>query len=125
MEEEKNDDSRVMIFGYSRSRLEVFLNGIVFLIIQISQEVFEIVSQLPENWKEEDLAKVDRPILIPTILFIMSYYLINLAFFGGVKSEKLQERFGTSGTLIRKYSLTLTLLAISIFIPIYIIITFF
>ncbi len=126
MEEEKKvDDSRVIILGYSKSRLEVFLNGFLFLIILVAQEVFSIASQLPTNWTQEDLAKVDRPILIPMILFIMSYYLMNLALFGGGRLDKLQERVGTGGVFVRKYSLILGIVSINIFVPIYIIITFF
>jgi len=125
MEDKDFDDSRVMILGYSKSRLEVFLNGVIFLIIQIAQEVLAVANQLPENWKEEDLSKIDRPFFIPTILFIIAYALMSHALFGGERLENLRKEIGNLGVFLRKLSFLLLLASISALVPVYIILKFF
>ena len=68
--EDIDDDSRIDIFGYSKSRVEVFINGIIFLILQIGHEVFSIVQQLPSDWVEDDFKDIERPFWIPIFLFV-------------------------------------------------------
>jgi hypothetical protein len=126
MEKEVQDEGRVTILGYSKSRLEVFLNGIIFLMLQIGHEVFSVVNQLPSNWTHEDLEKVDRPIVVPMFLFVISYYLMSVALFGGEgRMDKMQQKYGTWGIFLRRYSLIFSIILVSLLTPIYIIILFF
>ena len=123
---EEIEDSKVNTFGYVKSRTEVFLNGVLFLLIQIVHEALVIAGQLPEKWNEEQLSDVERPILIPSILLLISYFLINHAIFGGDgRMDKLQNKYGTFGIFLRKFLMMFSLLLISVTFPIIIILLFF
>jgi hypothetical protein len=51
------NDNRVYILGYSKSRLEVFLNGVVFLLLHSIYEAFYVGMQLPANWTNKEIAE--------------------------------------------------------------------
>lgn len=121
------EKSRVSLFGYSKSRLEVFLNGLAFLIIQVVYEAVILYDQLPVG---ED--GFQRPILIPMILFIAAYLLTDLAIFGGEGEDGrerrviyLTEKYGAQRILLWKLSLTLGIIFVSLLFPIYILTIFF
>lgn len=120
------DDDRVNILGYSKSRLEVFLNGVVFLFLQGIYEAFYVGMQLPDNWGAKDFAEAERPMLVPIMLLIICYILINLSIFGGEgRIEKMQDSYGTFGILTRKILMYMTIILLASIIPVLLIITFF
>ncbi len=120
------DDNRVNILGYSKSRLEVFLNGVVFLFLQCIYEAFYVGMQLPSNWSSNDFVEAERPVLASIFLLVISYMLINLSIFGGEgRIEMMQERYGTFGILLRKLTMYTILLILASVLPVLLIITFF
>ena len=95
----EKDSDRVNILGYSKSRLEVFLNGVVFLLLQSVYEALYVGMQLPNNWSNKDFVEAERPMLIPIALLIICYILINLSIFGGEgRIEKMQCLFNWTRT---------------------------
>jgi hypothetical protein len=122
----EKDDNRVNILGYSKSRLEIFLNGVVFLLLHGIYEAFYVGMQLPTNWVEKDFIEAERPMLVPITLLVICYILINLSLFGGEgRIEKMQEKYGTFGILIRKFIMYLGVIILASIIPSVLIITFF
>ncbi len=122
----EKDDNRVNILGYSKSRLEIFLNGIVFLLLQSIYEAIYVGTQLPNNWTEKDFSDAERPVLVPIFLLVISYILINMSIFGGEgRIEAMQENYGTFGILTRKILMYLILILSASIIPLLLIITFF
>lgn len=122
----EKDDSKLNILGYSKSRIEIFLNGVVFLLLQGIYEAFYVGMQLPNNWTEKDFAEAERPMLVPIMLLVICYILINMSIFGGEgRIEMMQERYGTFGIFIRKSIMYLTLIILASIIPAFLIITFF
>jgi hypothetical protein len=122
----EKDDNRVNILGYSKSRLEIFLNGIVFLLLQSIYEAIYVGMQLPNNWTDKDFADAERPMLVPIMLLVICYILINMSIFGGEgRIEKMQEKYGTFGILTRKLLMYLILILSASIIPVLLIIAFF
>lgn len=120
------DNNRVNILGYSKSRLEVFINGVVFLLLQSIYEAFYVGMQLPNNWGAKEFAEVERPMLVPIFLLAICYILINLSIFGGEgRIEAMQEKYGTFGILTRKILMYMTIILLASIIPVFLIITFF
>ena len=129
---EKKEKSRVNILGYSKSRIEVFINGIAFLAIQVTYEIFHIHNQMPMGWSEKNYEDLERPILIPTIFFIIAYLLTDHAIFGGEgeggrekRVNYLAEKHGKGKVLLWKLSLTIAIIFVSLFFPIYLTKLFF
>ena len=119
-------DSRVNILGYSKSRLEIFLNGIVFLLLHGIYEAVYVGMQLPDNWGPKDFAEVERPMLVPIVLLIICYILINMSIFGGEgRIEMMQDKYGTFGILLRKLLMYITIVLLASIIPALFIIAFF
>ncbi|MEK6828859.1 MAG: hypothetical protein AABY15_01945 [Nanoarchaeota archaeon] len=130
MEEQKevrdNEDNKVLVFGFMKNRFEIFLNGVIFLALQIAHETMVIVQQLPDKWSEKDLMEVERPFWITIIFFATSYLLINYSIFGGEgRMEKMQKKYGTFGILARKFFMMTSIIFVSSLLPIFIIQTFF
>lgn len=120
------DDNRVDILGYSKSRLEIFLNGVVFLLLEGIYEAFYVGMQLPTNWSSKDFAEAERPFLISIVLLVICYILINLSIFGGEgRIEMMQEKYGTFGIILRKLLMYTVLLILASIIPTLLIIAFF
>jgi len=120
------DNNRVNILGYSKSRLEIFLNGIVFLLLHGIYEAIYVGMQLPNNWGAKEFSEVERPMLIPIVLLIICYILINMSIFGGEgRIEAMQEKYGTFRILISKLLMYITIALFASIIPILFIIAFF
>ena len=87
MKQEARDDNRVVVLGYSKSRLEVFINGVIFLILHIVYDTFNMHSLLPNGkWVDgaEPVGEVSlTSIICSSVLMIISYLLLHLALFGG------------------------------------------
>lgn len=103
------------IFGRFFSNRELFWNGIAFLLIGVFYEAISLGNQLPLDWKEnvDVISDVEVGWLIPTIFFIVSYFLFNRRFFG----ENLQEiidKLGYGGYFLRKLSLIMGLVLINL-----------
>lgn len=116
----------VNVFGFTRSRVEVFIHGIIFLLLQIGYEAFGILQQLPENWTDKDFVEADRPFIIPMILFVISYILLRSAVLGNEEHiEDTKKRFGKFEIFLRQYSLMIAIVLVSLFSPYLILKTFF
>lgn len=123
---QKHDDRRVNIMGYDKSRVEIFVNGIIFMFFHVLYETLIILKQLPEKWDEKDLMQTDRGIWVPLFLLMISYMFMNFAIFGGEgRMDRCQEKFGTVGIVVRKYALIMAVIFISLTTPTFIILTFF
>jgi hypothetical protein len=129
MERKEQDDSRLDILGYSKSRLEIFINGLVFLILHVAYDVFTLYNALPEGFKMEDEIELNIPfssIFVSTVLLFISYLLLNMSLFGGeYRKKRMLVKHGALGYIIRIYFLILSLVFVSLFLPLYIITNFF
>lgn len=126
MEQETKDNSKVDIFGHSFRRWEVGLNGFVFLVLQSIYEAIHIAKQLPENWSDKDFEDVERAFWIPVLLLVCSWLLIETAVFGGKENfNKLIEKNGKFRTYLFKYSLMFLFFSISLYLPLFLLNTFF
>lgn len=125
MEEKKPD--RLDIFGRSMSRLEVAINGIIFLFIQVTYEAFSMRSQLPDNWTDNDLENITPEFWIPTLLLVGSILLIDKAIFGGGddRIDKLLEKHSPIKLASIKYFLMFAIVFVSLFLPFVILKIFF
>ena len=125
MEEKKPD--RLNIFGRSMSRLEVAINGIIFLFIQVIYEAFSMRSQLPVNWTDKDLENITPEFWIPTLLLIGSILLIDKAIFGGGEEriDTLLKKHSPLKLITIKYFLMFVIVFVSLFLPFVILKIFF
>lgn len=125
MEEKK--PGRLNIFGRSMSRLEVAINGIIFLLIQVTYEAFSMRSQLPDNWTDKDLENITPEFWIPTILLIGSVLLIDKAIFGGGEEriDTLLKKHSLFKLITIKYFLMFVIVFVSLFLPFVILKIFF
>ena len=117
-QEPKEDSKMVMIFGHLRSRKELFINGIVFLLINCGYSVFNLISQLPEGFRDNpeliESADVNPPSSIITIvLMLCSYILIDRSIFGN-DVGKMVEKYGMFGYFLRKFSLAIGIVSLSL-----------
>lgn len=125
MEEKKPD--RLNIFGRSMSRLEVAINGIIFLFTQVTYEAFSMRSQLPDNWTDKDLENITPEFWIPTLLLIGSILLIDKAIFGGGEEriDELLKKHSPLKLITIKYFLMFVIVFVSLFLPFVILKIFF
>lgn len=125
MEEKKPD--RLNIFGRSMSRLEVAINGIIFLFIQVTYEAFSMRSQLPDNWTDKDLENITPEFWIPTLLLIGSILLIDKAIFGGGEEriDELLKKHSPLKLITIKYFLMFVIVFVSLLLPFVILKIFF
>jgi hypothetical protein len=126
MDSEKEQD-RLNVFGRSMSRLEVAMNGVIFLLIQCVYDTFVMLSQLPQNWVDKDLENVKQEFWIPTLLLICSLVLINHSIFGGGddRIDKLCEKYSVGKLVFIKYFLMFTIVFVSLLSPFVILKLFF
>ena len=115
-----------IIFGRNFSRRELFWNGVAFLLIGVAYDVITIANQLPSGWKEDIslLNNIQQGWMIQMFFFIVSYILIDRAVFGK-NIHAVIEKYGLFGYLIRKISVTISLILINTILKIAILIIFF
>jgi len=112
---------RVKVLGHDRPRRELLWNGIAFILIQISYNVFDLVSQIPAGFKDMtkeqmDNVEVHRQIIIPVILFLIGYWLISRAIYN--TPEKMIEKYGTTGFFLKRITLILSLIFLTLLLEV-------
>ena len=101
----------VSIFGRFFSNVELFWNGLAFLLIGIVYDVLTIGSRLPTKWKEEttSINNIENGWVIQAFLFIMYYYLFEKRFFGD-NTDEVINRHGYLKYFILKFLLVIVLI---------------
>lgn len=99
----------VNIFGYLKSRRELFWNGIMVLLFNIAYNVFTFVSLTPIGWQDmttEEIQNLQMDkgtsntyMLVIMITFFLAYWLLNKALLPPVK-EMVEKGEGAKSFII-------------------------
>lgn len=71
------------VFGFEKTRLELFIHGLIFLVIKSVYDAVLIGGHLPKNWREGGIkTEIENPIGIYSyLLLLVSYFIFNFTFF--------------------------------------------
>lgn len=125
--ENLKDNKGQVIMGRFFSNRELFWNGLIFLLLGIAYDVFEIAPQLPDNWKTDAVVSMDgieQGWFIQMFMFIVSYLLFSRRSFGGNVQEAIK-KLGYNVYFFRKIALIFGLIFINLTLKTFILITFF
>ena len=118
MEQEQNqeneDNGKVKILGYYRSRKELLWNGIALLVIEQIYKAFNLIRQIPEGYKDnpdllKDLEFEQPSFIVLILLFFVGYILIDRSVFGSDVGNNI-EKYGMPGYFRRKFTLALIII---------------
>ena len=118
MIEPQKDNKTATIFGITRSRKELLINGIVFLLINTGFFFFNLYSQLPDGFRDNpellEAMEYQPPSVIVTIfLTLFGYILIDRGLFGS-DVKALVEKHGVTGYFLRKIFLMFAIIFVNL-----------
>lgn len=116
----------VNIFGRFFSNRELFWNGVAFLFIGIAYDVLAIGNSLPADWKEniDSVSTVDSGWFFQTLLFVISYLLLDKRFFGADLQEIIKKN-GYPKYFLLKFLLVFALIFVNLTLKAVALILFF
>lgn len=120
--QEQQDDKTAQIFGMRRSRKELLINGIVFILINVGYSIFNLITQLPEGIKDnpellDEFSYQPSSLIVTVFLSLIGYILINIGIFGS-DIKNLIEKYGVLGYFLRKIALILALIFVTLVLEI-------
>lgn len=120
--QEQEDNKTAKIFGMVRSRKELVINGIVFMLINAGYHIFSFISQLPYGYKDNpellnDIEFEAPPMVLTVFLYLFAYILIDRGLFGS-DVLKMVDKYGTTGYFLRKIALMLSVIFVSLLLEV-------
>ena len=114
------------LFGYKKSRLEVFINGLIFLFLKSLHDALEIGLSLPNNWwSNTGEYDINKPDFVSYLLLLISYLFINYAIFYDTKKGRTKNSFKSLKVLFLKIGVISLMITISLLITVAIIVILF
>ena len=115
MMEKEDKQEKINILGIMVGKRELFINGVIFFIIDIAFSVIDVVRQLPEGWREMESIEIETGPSsygwwISLFLFLASYFLISKAIYGGKRGKEILDKLGQYPLMMKKFTLILAML---------------
>jgi len=124
--ENSKDKNGQVIMGRFFSNKEMLWNGIVFLLLGVAYDVFEIAPQLPDGWKTDasvSLENIEHGWFIQMFFIFISYLLLSRLLFG--RDVDAVKKLGYIYHFSRKFSLMIGLIFLNLVLKSIILITLF
>jgi hypothetical protein len=118
-----DNKEKISIFGYLMGRREVMINGVVFLTLQVVFDVFSVFKHLPSNFKEDisvikEIEVSGANQLVSLFLFVISYILLDAAYFGNDRAKKIIQDDGIGKYMIGKVGILFIMLIAGVFLKV-------